>query len=175
MKKITITLLAFTVLTTLFFACKKDEETPANTTAIVTVTTSLLGFDGVNGTSFKSSNAKVTKLGNSYTLIAGEDGAKRGITITLNNVTAIGTFTLDKGNTSQNIAMLTKDNTSTDATLSYKTDGVSATGVIGGGSVVISKLSDTEIEAKFFIIAYNAAKKESFVENGAFAGKLTKN
>ena len=175
MKKITTILLGFTILTSVFFSCKKDEETPANATATVTVTTSLLGFDGVNGTAFKSSTAKVTKTGNTYTLVAGEDGAKRGITIVLNNVTATGTFTLDKGNAAVNIATLAKDITSTDAALSYKTDGTSATGVIGGGSVIISKLSDTEIDAKFFIIAYNAAKKESFVENGSFAGRLTKN
>ncbi|RZL47784.1 MAG: hypothetical protein EOP00_10920 [Pedobacter sp.] len=175
MKKITTILLAFITLTTLFLSCKKDEEAPASATATVTVTTSLLGFDGVNGTSFKSTTANVTKVGNSYTLVAVEDGAKRNITIVLNNVTATGTFTLDKGNANQNIATLNKDNTSADATLSYKTDGVSTAGVIGGGSVIISKLSDTEIEAKFFIIAYNSAKKESFVENGAFSGKLTKN
>lgn len=174
MKKIKTTLLALTILTTIFASCKKDEETP-EAIATVTVTTSLLGFDGVNGTAFKSTTAKVTKAGNTYTLVAGEDGAKRGITIVLNNITATGTYTLDKGNAALNIATLTKDNTSTDATLSYKTDGVSTTGVIGGGSVIISKLSDTEIEAKFFIIAYNTAKKESFVENGAFTGKLTKN
>lgn len=175
MKKITISLFALVLLTTIFMSCKKDEESPVEAAATVTVTTSLLGFDGVNGTAFKSTTAKVTKTGNTYTLVAGEDGAKRGITIVLNNVTATGTFSLDKGNASANSATLTKDNTSTDATLSYKTDGVSTTGMIGGGTVTISKLSETEIEAKFFIIAFNSAKKDSFVENGAFTGKLTKN
>ena len=107
--------------------------------------------------------------------MAVEDGSKRGITIVLNNITAIGAFTLNKGNTANNIATLTKDNTSSDAVINYKTDGNSASNKVGGGSVDITKLSDTEIEAKFFIVAYNSAKNEAFVENGSFTGKIAKN
>ncbi|MDQ7949685.1 MAG: hypothetical protein REI78_06935 [Pedobacter sp.] len=172
MKKLTLVLLAVS-FTSAFISCKKDKETTSDS-ATVTVNASLLGFDGTSGTAFKSTAGKVTKSGNSYTLTAVEDGAKRSISITVNNVTALGTFTLDKGNTSTNMGILVKDNTSTDATLTYKTDGVSTTGGIGGGSLQITKLTDTEIEGKFYVVAYNSAKVAAFVENGAFSGKITK-
>ena len=174
MKKFKTILLAVTILTTVCSACKKSEEVPANSSSTVVVTGSL-GFDNLNGFPFKSSNAKVTKSGTTYTLVAVEDGSKRGISIVLNNVTAIGSFTLSKGNTANNTATLSKDNTSSDAVINYKTDGNSASNKVGGGSVDITKLSDTEIEARFFIVGYNSAKSEAFVENGSFTGKLTKN
>lgn len=172
MKKLTLILLALACTATLF-SCKKDKDEAAETTA-VTVSASLVGFDGNGGTAFKSSNGKVAKSGNTYTLTAVEDGAKRSLSIVVNNVTAAGTFTLDKGNTNGNMGIMIKDNTSADATLTYKTDGASSTGTIGGGSVQITRLTDTEIEGKFYIIAYNSGKLASFVENGTFSGKLTK-
>lgn len=174
MKKIKISLLALSIFGSIVISCKKNDDATTNANATVTVTTSALGFDGAAGAGFKSSAGKVVKNGTTYTLSAVEDNAKRSITIVVNNVSATGTFTLDKGNANANIATLVKDNTSSDATLTYKTDGTSTAGSIGGGSVQITKLTDTEIEGKFFVVAYNSAKIAAYVENGAFSGKIGK-
>ncbi|MBB5397080.1 MULTISPECIES: hypothetical protein [unclassified Mucilaginibacter] len=155
-------------------SCKKDDDVKASTGS-VTVTAANYGFDGVNGSNFKSTKAAIVQVGNLWTLTAIRDGGNESITIVLGNVTAAGTFDLDEDNTDGNGAVLLKDYTKTaDPLLNYST-GYSATGGMkGGGQVKITKLTDTEAEGEFYIVAHTQAGKEAFVEQGKFTGKVTK-
>lgn len=164
-------MLSFVIAIT-FSSCKKSDS-EINTGVSATVTAANFGFDGGATSAFKSTAAGMVKVGNILTITAVQDGTPVSITIVLNNVTATGTFSLDKGNAQGNGAIVTKDYTKpSDTNLNYSTDNTNATGTIGGGQVVITKLTATEAEGTFYIVAFNGAKKDAFVEQGKFTGKL---
>ncbi|RYU89272.1 hypothetical protein EWM62_13105 [Mucilaginibacter terrigena] len=155
-------------------SCKKDDNVKASTGA-VTVKASNYGFDGVNGTNFTSTKAAIVQVGNLWTLTAIRDNGNESITIVLGNVTGAGTFSLDDTNNDGNGAVLLKDYTKTaDPTLNYSTAYAATGGMTGGGEVKITKLTDTEAEGTFYIVAHTQAGKEAFVEQGTFTGKVTK-
>ena len=156
-------------------SCKKDDGDVKSSAGAVTVTAGNYGFDGVNGTNFKSSKAAIVQVGTLWTLTAIRDNGNESITIVLGNVTAAGTFDLSQGNNVGNGAILLKDYTKTaDPLLNYSTDFPATGGMTGGGQVKITKLTDTEAEGEFYIVAHTQAGKEAFVEQGKFTGKLTK-
>ena len=156
-----------------FNACSKEEENAILNNANANITVGLVGFDNTSGVAFKSSKAEIIRTGTTLVIKGTEDGGARYLSITLKNVLAIGRFDINKGNTNGNFATLGKDATkSNDAALNYTTDAVSGTGNIGGGGIIITKFTPTEIEATFFIIGYNNNKMEAFAENGKFSGTI---
>jgi hypothetical protein len=173
MKLVIKTILFSLVLAVTFSGCKKSDTVTANVGVAATVTASNFGFDGGTTSAFKSTTAGMVRLGNIFTITAIQDGTPVSVSIVLGNVTATGTFSLNKGNTQGNGAIISKDYSKpTDTNLNYSTDNVNATGTIGGGQVVITKLTATEAEGTFYIVAYNGAKKDAFVEQGKFTGKV---
>jgi hypothetical protein len=155
-------------------SCKKDDATTNNGGGAATVTATNYGFDGTGGAEFKSTAAGIVKVGNLFTLTAVKDGSNQSITIILPNVTATGKYDLLEGNADGNGAIMSKDYKSpADGTLNYTTEAVVAAGMRGGGEVNITKLTATEAEGTFYIIAHNSAGKEAFVENGKFTGTVT--
>jgi hypothetical protein len=135
------------------------------------------GFDGATGTAFSSTAAGIVSALNTFTISGIKDGgSKESISIVLWNVTATGTFDLDKDNAAGNGATITKDYSNvTDKTIMYSTDNTEAgTQNIGGGKVVITSLTATDAEGTFYITAYNSAGKAAFAEQGKFKGKINK-
>ena len=58
---------------------------------------------------------------------------------------AIGRIDISKGNTNGNFATIVKDASKpTDGVLNYKSDAVSATDNVGGGSITITKITALE-------------------------------
>lgn len=172
MKTTIKTLILSLMLAVTFSACKKNDDTSATGTKAL-VTAANFGFDGGATSAFKSTAAGMVKVGNLLTITAVQDGTPVSITVILGNVTATGTYSLDKGNTQGNGAIIAKDYTKpTDTGLNYSTDNTSSTGMIGGGQVIITKLTATEAEGTFYIVAFNGAKKDALAEQGKFSGKL---
>ena len=156
-----------------FNACSKEEEAAILNNANANITVGLVGFDNTSGVAFKSSKAEIIRTGTTLVIKGTEDGGTRYLSITLKNVLAIGRFDISKGNTNGNFATISKDASKpTDGTLNYTSDAVSATGNVGGGSIIINKFTSTEIEATFFIIGYNSSKMEAYAENGKFSGTI---
>jgi ribosomal protein L33 len=163
-------LIAVTVI-----SCKKDDgNTDDNVAGAATVTAGNYGFDGTGGASFKSTKAGIVQVGTLWTLSAIKDGSNESISIVLGNVTATGTYKLDQGNNDGNGAIMLKDYTSATGLGSYSTDLAATGGMTGGGEVKITKLTATEAEGEFYIVAHNSAGKDAFVEQGKFSGKLNK-
>jgi len=156
-------------------SCKKDDAAPDITGGgSATVTATNYGFDGTGGAEFKSTAAGIVKVGNIFTLTAVKDGGNQSVTIILPNVTATGKYDLLEGNADGNGAIISKDYKSpADGALNYTTDAVVAAGARGGGEVNITKLTATEAEGTFYLVAHNSAGKEAFVEGGTFKGSLT--
>ena len=151
MKNFIKPILLLFLLTLAFAACKKDKKTDTKTGLNATVTASNFGFDGAGGTAFNSTTAGIVKVGPIFTVTAIQNGTTKAIEIVLNNVTATGTYSLDKDNADGNGAIITKDNTKpTDTNLNYSTDNSG-----GGGQVKITKLTSTDAEGTFYITAYN--------------------
>jgi hypothetical protein len=173
MKATLKTLVLSLVIAITFSGCKKSDDANTATGASGSVTAANFGFDGGTTSAFKSTAAGMVKVGNLLTISAIQDGTPVSITIILGNVTATGTYSLDKGNTQGNGAIISKDHTKpSDTALNYSTDNTNATGTIGGGQVIITKLTATEAEGTFYIVAFNSAKKDAFAEQGKFSGKL---
>jgi hypothetical protein len=154
-------------------SCKKDDGTNPDTNAggAATVSASNYGFDGTAGAAFKSTKAGIVQVGNLWTLSAIKDGSNESISIVLGNVTATGTYKLDQGNNDGNGAIMLKDYKTATGVGSYTTDLPATGGMTGGGEVKITKLTATETEGEFYIVAHNSAGKEAFVEQGKFTGK----
>lgn len=156
-------------------SCKKDKTEDPSANGSATVTATNYGFDGSGNAAFKSTAAGIVQVGKVWTLAAIKDGTTQSITIVLSNVNGTGTYNLLQDNADGNGAIITKDYTKPgDATLSYTTDLASSTNVKGGGEVKITKLTDTEAEGTFYIVAHNSAGKDAFAEGGKFSGKLNK-
>ena len=174
MKKIKPIILLF-LLAVCTGACTKGSNTPKPATgksAVVTVTS--FSFDGAAPTAFNSTIAGIVKVGNLITISSIQDGTTNGISLVLTNVTATGTYPLDKDNAQGNGAIITKDHSKpTDTNLNYSTDNTSGN-LTGRGSVVITKLTDTEAEGTFNISAYNASGKNATASQGAFHGAINK-
>lgn len=156
-------------------SCKKDDaNTNNNAGGAATVTAGGFGFDGAGGAAFKSTKAGIVQVGTVWTLSAIKDGSNESISIVLSNVTGTGTYKLDQGNNDGNGAILLKDYKSPTGLGSYSTDIAATGGMTGGGEVKITKLTGTEAEGEFYIVAHNSAGKEAFVEQGKFTGTLNK-
>jgi hypothetical protein len=176
MKKIKGAIILLTLIAATAVSCKKDDDNNVDnpTGGSATVTASNYGFDGTGGAEFKSTAAGMVKVGTIFTLTAIKDGTNQSITIILPKVGATGKYDLLEGNADGNGAIMSKDYKSpADGTLNYTTDAVVAAGMRGGGEVNFTKLTATEAEGTFYIIAHNSAGKEAFVESGKFTGKIT--
>ncbi|RYZ99458.1 MAG: hypothetical protein EOP47_16705 [Sphingobacteriaceae bacterium] len=152
-------------------SCKKD-KTEKPKAGAATVAVGNYGFDGGSSGKFSSTAAAIVKIGPIFNVTAIIDGGKQSININLLGVTGVKEYDLDAGNASGNVAYMFKDFQKT--TEGYSTQNSSAASVIGGGKVNITKLTDTEAEGTFYVIAYNSAKQEAFAENGTFKGTITK-
>lgn len=151
-------------------SCKKDKKEPEGKAGAATVTASLLGF-GSSSAKFESNAAAIVKIGPIFNVTAIKNNSIESININLLGVTGTGEYDLDEGNSSGNVAYLFKDFKKT--TEGYSTQLSSSSSVIGGGKVNITKLTDTEAEGTFYIIAHNDAGEDAWVENGKFSGKIT--
>ncbi|MFD0763455.1 hypothetical protein ACFQZI_01230 [Mucilaginibacter lutimaris] len=175
MKKIKGAFIITMLIAVAAVSCKKDDaKTDNNTGGAATVSASNYGFDGTAGASFKSTKAGIVQVGNLWTLSAIKDGSNESISIVLGNVTATGTYKLDQGNNDGNGAIMLKDFKSATGEGAYSTDLPATGGMTGGGEVKITKLTATETEGTFYIVAHNSAGKEAFVEQGTFKGALNK-
>lgn len=175
MKKIKGAFIITMLIAVTAVSCKKDKTDPKdNTGGAATVSAGGYGFDGTNSSAFKSTKAGIVQVGTVWTLTAIKDGGSESITIVLGNVTGTGTYKLDQGNNNGNGAIMLKDYKVADANAHYSTELPSTNGMTGGGEVIISKLTGTETEGTFYIVAHNAAGKEAFVEQGKFSGTLNK-
>jgi hypothetical protein len=175
MKKIKGAFIITMLIAVTGISCKKDDsKKEENAAGAATVTASNYGFDGTAGASFKSTKAGIVQVGGLWTLSAIKDGSNESISIVLGNVTATGTYKLDQGNTDGNGAIMLKDYKTATGIGSYSTDLPATGGMTGGGEVKITKLTATEAEGEFYIVAHNSAGKEAFVEQGKFTGTLNK-
>lgn len=156
-------------------SCKKDDgDTNNSAGGSATVTAGGFGFDGTGAAAFKSTKAGIVQVGTLWTLSAIKDGSNESISIVLANVTGTGTYKLDQGNNEGNGAILLKDYKTATGVGSYSTDLPATGGMTGGGEVKITKLTATEAEGEFYIVAHNSAGKDAFAEQGKFTGKLNK-
>jgi hypothetical protein len=153
-------------------ACKKGNEDKEPTAGSATVTASAYGFDGAGLGEYKSLGAAIVKIGPILNITSIRTDGKQSININLLAVTGVKEYDLDEGNSSGNVAYMFKDYQKTME--GYSTQNSSSTSMIGGGKVNITKLTDTEAEGTFYIIAHNDAGKAAYVENGKFKGTITK-
>ncbi|MET3977563.1 ribosomal protein L33 [Mucilaginibacter sp. UYP25] len=175
MKKLRHALILTMLIAVNAVSCKKDDGgTNNNAGGSATVTASNYGFDGTAGASFKSTKAGIVQVGNLWTLSAIKDGSNESVSIVLGNVTSTGTYKLDQDNNDGNGAIMLKDFNSPTGVGSYSTDLPATGGMKGGGEVIITKLTSTEAEGTFYIVAHNSAGKDAFVEQGKFSGTLNK-
>jgi ribosomal protein L33 len=175
MKKIKHAFILTMLIAVTAVSCKKDDSNKdGNVAGAATVSASNYGFDGTAGASFKSTKAGIVQVGGLWTLSAIKDGSNESISIVLGNVTSTGTYKLDQGNNDGNGAIMLKDYKTATGVGSYTTDLPATGGMTGGGEVKITKLTATETEGEFYIVAHNSAGKEAFVEQGKFTGKLNK-
>jgi hypothetical protein len=175
MKKIKGAFIITMLIAVTAVSCKKDDgDTNNNAGGAATVSASNYGFDGTAGASFKSTKAGIVQVGGLWTLSAIKDGSNESISIVLGNVTATGTYKLDQGNSDGNGAIMLKDYKTATGVGAYSTDLPATGGMTGGGEVKITKLTSTETEGEFYIVAHNSAGKEAFVEQGTFKGTLNK-
>jgi hypothetical protein len=176
MKKLTYAVLALLIAITA--ACIKDTDKGlAATGAAATLTATNYGFDGGASlgkfSSTKAGIVQATVSGvSTFTVSAIKDGSNESVTIMLlQKVTTVGKITLTYNGGMGGI-ILSKDYTKpADLTLNYSTEGYSTT-VKGGGEVNITKLEGDTVEGTFYAVAFNSAGKESFIEQGAFSGKI---
>ncbi|RYD90220.1 MAG: hypothetical protein EOP54_24310 [Sphingobacteriales bacterium] len=170
--KLRTTILFLSLIAVSVTSCKKDDDDKEPTAGKATVAAGNYGFDGGSSGKFSSNAAAIVKVGPVFNVTAIIDGGKQSININLLGVTGEADYDLDAGNTSGNVAYMFKDYTVT--TDGYSTQNPATGGMIGGGKVKITKLTDTEAEGTFFIVAHNAAGKEAYAENGTFKGTITK-
>ncbi|RFZ92130.1 hypothetical protein D0C36_11850 [Mucilaginibacter conchicola] len=176
MKKIKGALFITMLIAVSAISCKKDKSGVDNGTAAATVTAGNYGFDGGSKGEFKASTAVLANLNGIFTMTAVKQSTSEQITIALYNINGIGKYSLDPNNNTNvgSAAIISKDfNKAGDAALNYSTGEDGPRGAIGGGEVNITKLTSTEVEGTFYIIAYNNSGQEAFVENGKFSGKLS--
>ncbi len=130
MKKITTTLLALSLLTSLIFSCKKDDNTTVKATGSASAQ---LTLGSAAATTWTATTATAVKSGTSYTITAPGPNSTNLI-IKLDNVSAAGTFTL----------------TTATRSASFTTGGKTyATTNNGGGNVIITSISSDKIEGTF--------------------------
>ncbi|RYZ98750.1 MAG: hypothetical protein EOP47_18570 [Sphingobacteriaceae bacterium] len=166
--KTTILFLALAAVS--FSSCKKDSDKKVSKGKFATVTVKRYAFDGGAAAEFKSTAAVIAVAGPIFTFTAVKDGLKESITIALYGKIGVGTYSLDQDNASGNGAVMFKDfNKSSDPTYAYSTGEQRG----DGGEVKITKLTDTEIEGTFFIVAHNSAGKGAYAEQGSFSGAIT--
>ncbi|WP_316785811.1 DUF6252 family protein [Pedobacter frigiditerrae] len=136
MKKITTILLAFTILTAVFVSCKKDDETVKATGSA----SAQLTVASASATTWTATSATAVKTGTSYTITAPGPNSTN-LVIKVDNVSAIGTFTL----------------TTATRAATFTTGGKTyATTNNGGGNVIITAISADKIEGTFLCEMFDA-------------------
>ncbi|WP_316769667.1 DUF6252 family protein [Pedobacter frigiditerrae] len=136
MKKITTILLAFTILTAVFVSCKKDDETVKATGSA----SAQLTVASASATTWTATSATAVKTGTSYTITALGPNSTN-LVIKVDNVSAIGTFTL----------------TTATRAATFTTGGKTyATTNNGGGNVIITAISADKIEGTFLCEMFDA-------------------
>lgn len=137
MKKITTILLAFTILSTVFVSCKKDEDTVVKATGSASAQ---LTVASAAATTWTATSATAVKSGTSYTITAPGPNSTN-LVIKVDNVSAIGTFTL----------------TTATRAATFTTGGKTyATTNNGGGNVIITAISADKIEGTFLCEMFDA-------------------
>lgn len=174
MKKSIFNILTLVVL--FASACKKDnKENPTATGGAATVTAGNYGFDGSASLGkFSSTKAGITQLSaqgiTTFTVTAIKDGGNESITIILLNKAAVGKVQLGPALSNGGI-IISKDYTKAgDGAINYSTD--KSGNMAGGGEVNFTKVDGKSVEGTFYAVAYNNARKEAFVEQGSFSGKI---
>jgi len=129
MKKISIILVAFAMLSTVVVSCKKDEEkvkAAGSASASLTV-------GSAAAVTWTATAATAVKSGTSYTITA-VGASSTNLVIKVDNVTAAGTYNL----------------TTATRTASFTTGGKTyATTNNGGGNIIITSLTSDKIEGTF--------------------------
>ncbi|MEO6149947.1 MAG: hypothetical protein ABIN95_09030 [Mucilaginibacter sp.] len=169
--KLKTVILVLSIVAVSAASCKKDSTEKKAQAGAATVTASNYGIDGGGSGKFNSTAAAIVKVGPVFNVTAIIDGGKQSININLLGVTTAKEYDLDAGNSSGNVAYMFNDYQKT--TEGFSTQNSSSTSMIGGGKVTITKLTDTEAEGTFYIVAHNAAGKAAYAENGTFKGTIT--
>ena len=174
MKKAILSILTMAVLFTT--ACKKNDDTnPGATGGAATVTAGNYGFDGSASLGkFSSTKAGITQVTaggfTTFSVTAIKDGSNESITLILLKKAAVGKVQFGPSLANGGI-IISKDYTKAgDGALNYSTDNSGA--MAGGGEVNFTKVDGNTVEGTFYAIAYNNARKEAFVEQGSFSGKI---
>jgi len=173
MKKSILSIFALAVL--LATACKKDDATGTATGAAATVTAATHGFDGAASLGkFSSTKAGITQTTaagiTTFSVTAIKDGSNESITLVLLKAAAVGKVQLGPALSNGGI-IISKDYTKAgDGAINYSTDNSGT--MAGGGEVNFTKVDGKTVEGTFYAVAYNNARKEAFVEQGSFSGKI---
>ncbi|MFI5451248.1 hypothetical protein ACHMWN_03735 [Pedobacter sp. UC225_61] len=129
MKKISIILVAFVMLSTVVVSCKKDDE---KVKAVGSASASLT-VGSAAAVAWTATAATAVKSGTSYTITA-IGASSTNLVIKVDNVTAAGTYNL----------------TTATRTASFTTGGKTyATINNGGGNIIITSLTNDKIEGTF--------------------------
>ncbi|TDO21306.1 hypothetical protein [Pedobacter duraquae] len=174
MKKSMLTVIAMAML--FMTSCKKDNsENPAATGGAATVTAGNYGFDGSASLGkFSSTKAGITQTTvagiTTFSISAIKDGTNESITIILLKKAAVGKVQLGSSLSNGGIIISKDYMKAADGSVNYSTDNSGA--MTGGGEVNITKVDGNSVEGTFYAIAYNNARKEAFVEQGTFSGKI---
>lgn len=177
MKKYSLFIALFALLT-IVSSCKKDSDEPETTAAgSATLTANLYAFDGGTATKFNSTKAGITQTTvagiTTFAISAIKDGSNESINIiVLKKITSTGKISFVYNDSSNGGITITKDYTKpADGTLNYKTSASNAT-TKGGGELNITKLDGNKIEGTFYFIAINSSGREAWAENGSFSGTI---
>lgn len=174
MKKAILSILTLALLFTT--ACKKDDTNGVTATgAAATVTAGNYGFDGAASlgkfSSTKAGMTQTTAAGlTTFTISAIKDGSNESISIILLKGAAVGKVQFGPSLNNGGI-IISKDYTKAgDGAANYSTDNSGT--MAGGGELNITKVDGKTVEGTFYAVAYNNARKEAFVEQGSFSGKI---
>ncbi|TKC12923.1 hypothetical protein FA048_04710 [Pedobacter polaris] len=155
MKKITTILLVFTILTTVFISCKKDEETTVKAAGTASAD---LKVGSAASVAWVATTATATKAGTSYTITA--INSTGTLVIKLDNVTAAGTYTFTTAN---------RNATFTTGSKTYGTLNN------GGGNTIITAISADKIEGTFFCEMFDGTATSAVycnLGNGKFSASF---
>jgi Family of unknown function (DUF6252) len=118
----------------------------------------------VDGTSWSANLAVEAVNTNGVLSITGSDASAHQAAVTLNGATGPGTYQVGSNGNSGNMLRWT-EGTGSDQT--YQ-----ATFIIGSGTIVIDKLSDTEVSGTFEFEGYNTAQTHKSITEGKFSAKF---
>jgi len=154
MKVKSLLLSAVLMCAVILVSCKKDDDggTPAGSSGTMSLT-----YDGTNWTAGLTVQAVNT---NGVINITGSDNNARQASVTLNNVTAPGTYKVGpNGNPSNQLRWTEGISTNQTYTASF---------VIGTGTITITELSATKVKGTFGFTGFNTEQASKTITSGKF-------